>query len=129
MIAVNVHAVSRLPNNLKRVTVREFYQHSHLVDGLAEGKQPIVTANGKTKFVVIKSSRAKMSRELAEKRAIGGSKAPSFNRTAFLASLKKRDSMPTPCGAGISGLEQRPGFSHSGCGTTEFTGGDSGQCN
>ena len=89
MIAVNVHAVSRLPNNLKRVTVREFYHHTHLVDGLAEGKQLIVTANGKTKFVVIKSSRPKMSRELAEKRAVGDLNAPCFNGTAFLASLKK----------------------------------------
>jgi antitoxin (DNA-binding transcriptional repressor) of toxin-antitoxin stability system len=74
---------------MKTVTVREFYHNAGLVDGLAEGKQLVVTANGKPKFVVSKSRRPKMSRELAEKRAVGDSKAPRFNGTAFLASLKK----------------------------------------
>jgi antitoxin (DNA-binding transcriptional repressor) of toxin-antitoxin stability system len=74
---------------MKTVTVREFYHNAGLVDGLAEGKQLVVTANGKPKFVVSKSTRPKMSRELAEKRAVGGRNAPSFNGTAFLASLKK----------------------------------------
>ena len=74
---------------MKTVTVREFYHNAGLVDGLAEGKQLLVTANGKPKFVVSKSSRPKMSRELAEKRAIGDSKGPSFNGSVFLASLKK----------------------------------------
>ena len=74
---------------MKTVTVREFYHNAGLVDGLAEGKQLVVTANGKPKFVVSKSSRPKMSRELAEKRSIGSAKARKFDGTAFLASLKK----------------------------------------
>ena len=74
---------------MKMVSVREFYHNAGLVDGLAEGKQLVVTANGKPKFVVSKSSRPKMSRALAEKRAVGDSKAPRFNGTVFLASLKK----------------------------------------
>ena len=74
---------------MKKVTAREFYHNAGLVDGLAEGKQLVVTANGKPKFVVSKSSRPKMSRDLAEKRAIGNSKGPCFDGTAFLASLKK----------------------------------------
>lgn len=74
---------------MKTVTAREFYHNARLVDGLAEGKQLLVTANGKPKFVVSKSTRPKMSRELAEKRAVGDSKAPGFNGAAFLASLKK----------------------------------------
>ena len=74
---------------MKTVTVREFYHNAGLVDGLAEGTKLVVTANGKPKFVVSKSSRPKMSRALAEKRAVGDPKAPSFNGTAFLASLKK----------------------------------------
>ena len=74
---------------MKTVTVREFYHNAGLVDGLAEGKQLLVTANGKPKFVVSKSSRPKMSRELAEKRAVGHPEAPTFDGTAFLASLKK----------------------------------------
>ena len=74
---------------MKTVTVREFYHNARLVDGLAEGKQLLVTANGKPKFVVSKSARPKMSRELAEKRAVGDLKAPTFDGTAFLASLKK----------------------------------------
>ena len=74
---------------MKTVTVREFYHNAGLVDGLAEGKQLVVTANGKPKFVVSKSSRPKMSRELAEKRAVGDARAPRFSGTAFLASLKK----------------------------------------
>lgn len=74
---------------MKTVTVREFYHNAGVVDGLAEGKQLLVTANGKPKFVVSKSSRPKMSRELAEQRAVGGTKGASFDGTAFLASLKK----------------------------------------
>jgi hypothetical protein len=74
---------------MKTVTVREFYHNAGLVDGLAEGKQLVVTANGKPRFVVSKSARPKMSRELAEQRAVGDSKAPRFNGAAFLASLKK----------------------------------------
>ena len=73
---------------MKTVTVREFYHNAGLVDGLADGKQMLVTANGKPKFVVSKSSRPKMSRELAEKRAVGHPKAPTFDGTAFLAALK-----------------------------------------
>jgi hypothetical protein len=37
-----------------------------------------------------KSTRPKMSRELAEKRAVGNSNASNFDGTAFLDSLKKR---------------------------------------
>ena len=74
---------------MKTVTVQEFYHNAGLVDGLAEGKHLVVTANGKPKFVVSKSSRPKMSRELAEKRAVGHSNGPGFNGAAFLASLKK----------------------------------------
>ena len=74
---------------MKTVTVREFYHNAALVDGLALGKQLVVTAKGKPKFVVSKSSRPKMSRELAEKRSVGDAKTPMFNGTTFLASLKK----------------------------------------
>jgi hypothetical protein len=74
---------------MKTVTVREFYHNAGIVDGLAEGKQLLVTANGKPKFLVSKSSRPKMSRKLAEERAIGDPNGSSFDGTAFLASLKK----------------------------------------
>jgi hypothetical protein len=74
---------------MKTVTVREFYHNARIVDGLAEGKRLVVTANGKPKFVVSKTSRPKMSRALAEKRAVGDSTRPKFDGTAFLASLKK----------------------------------------
>lgn len=74
---------------MKTVTVREFYHNAGLVDGLAEGTELVVTAKGKPKFVVSKSARPKMSRALAEKRAVGDANGPSFNGTAFLASLKK----------------------------------------
>jgi len=74
---------------MKAVTVREFYHNARLVDGLAEGKQLVVTANGKPKFVVSKSPRPKMTRKLAEARAVGRAEAAKFDGTAFLASLKK----------------------------------------
>ena len=74
---------------MKTVTVREFYHNAGLVDGLAEGRQLIVTANGKPKFVVSKGATPRMTRELAETRAIGDPKSLSFDGTAFLASLKK----------------------------------------
>ena len=74
---------------MKTVSVREFYHNAALVDGLAAGRQLVVTANGKPKFVVSKSSRPRMTRELAEARAIGRPKALKFDGTAFLTSLKK----------------------------------------
>jgi antitoxin (DNA-binding transcriptional repressor) of toxin-antitoxin stability system len=90
LIILDVYCVRRYRlTQMKTVSVREFYHNAGLVDGLAEGKQLVVTANGKPKFVVSKSSRPKMSRELAEKRAVGDSKTPTFNGTAFLGSLKK----------------------------------------
>lgn len=74
---------------MKTVTVREFYHNAGLVDGLAEGKQLVVTAKGKPKFVVSKSPRPRMTRKLAEARSVGNPKSASFDGTAFLASLKK----------------------------------------
>jgi hypothetical protein len=71
---------------MKTVTVREFYHNAGLVDGLAEGRQLLVTANGKPKFLVSKGPKLKMTRKLAEARAVGGTK---FDGAAFLASLKK----------------------------------------
>lgn len=74
---------------MKTVTVRDFYHNAGLVDGLAEGKQLVVTSNGKPKFIVSKSARQRMTRELAETRAVGDSKGSQFDGTAFLASFKK----------------------------------------
>jgi antitoxin (DNA-binding transcriptional repressor) of toxin-antitoxin stability system len=74
---------------MKTVTVREFYHNAGLVDGLIEGKQLVVTSNGKPKFVVSKSARPRMTRKLAEARAVGDSKKSRFDGTAFLASIKK----------------------------------------
>jgi hypothetical protein len=74
---------------MKTVSVREFYHNAKLVDGLPEGKQLVVTAKGKPKFVVSKSSKVKMTRELAEARSVGKRGASKFDGTAFLASLKK----------------------------------------
>jgi antitoxin (DNA-binding transcriptional repressor) of toxin-antitoxin stability system len=73
---------------MKTVSVREFYRNAGLIDGLPEGQQLVVTANGKTKFVVSKSSRPKMTRKLAEERAVGRAGAAKFDGTAFLASFK-----------------------------------------
>jgi hypothetical protein len=77
---------------MKTVSVREFYRNDELVDGLPAGQQLVVTANGKAKFVVSKSRGPKMTRKLAEERAVGGAGASKFDGTAFLASLK-----PYPC--------------------------------
>jgi len=74
---------------MKTVTVREFYHNAGLVDGLAEGQQLVVTAKGKPKFVVSKSAKPRMTRALAEARAVGDPKKSGFDGTAFLASLKK----------------------------------------
>ncbi|HTV42260.1 MAG TPA: hypothetical protein VMF08_16945 [Candidatus Sulfotelmatobacter sp.] len=74
---------------MKTVTVRDFYHNAGLVDGLGEGKQLVVTSNGKPKFIVSKSARPRMTRKIAERRAVGDPKAPKFDGTAFLASLKK----------------------------------------
>jgi antitoxin (DNA-binding transcriptional repressor) of toxin-antitoxin stability system len=74
---------------MKSVTVREFYHNAGLVDGLAEGKQLVVTANGNPKFLVSKSTRPRMTRKLAEERSVGDLKRPKFDGASFLASLKK----------------------------------------
>ena len=74
---------------MKSVTVREFYHNAGIVDGLTEGKQLLVTANGKPKFVVSKGAKPRMTRKLAEARAVGDPKGLSFDGAAFLASLKK----------------------------------------
>lgn len=74
---------------MKTVTVREFYHNAGLVDGLIEGRQLVVTANGKPKFVVSKWPRPRMTRKLAEARAVGDARARKFDGTAFLAGLKK----------------------------------------
>jgi hypothetical protein len=74
---------------MKTVTVREFYHNAGLVDGLAGGKQLLVTASGKPKFVVTRSQRPKMTRQLAEERAVGGAARRRFDGTAFLRLLKK----------------------------------------
>ena len=74
---------------MKTVSVREFYHNAGLVDGLAEGRQLVVTAKGQPKFVVTKSGRPKMTRALAEQRSVGESGAKTFDGVAFLRSLKK----------------------------------------
>jgi len=74
---------------MKTVSVREFYHNAGLVDGLPEGQQLVITANGKPKFVVSRSRRPKMTRKLAETRAVGSVGAPKFDGTALLASLKR----------------------------------------
>jgi hypothetical protein len=74
---------------MKTVTAREFYHNAGLVDGLPVGRQLVVTANGKPKFVVSKGPTPRMTRKLAQARAIGDPKAAKFDGTAFLASLKK----------------------------------------
>ena len=74
---------------MRTVSVREFYHNAGLVDGLPEGQQLVVTANGKPKFVVSKIRRPKMTRKLAEARAVGSVGSSRFDGTAFLGSLKK----------------------------------------
>lgn len=74
---------------MKTVTAKEFYHNAGLVDGLQDGRQLIVTAKGKPKFVVTKSKQPRMTKELAEARAIGDPKAVKFDGVAFLKSLKK----------------------------------------
>lgn len=46
-------------------------------------------ANGHTKQAPPTASRPRMTRRLAEKRAVGDPKAPKFDGAAFLRSLKK----------------------------------------
>ena len=74
---------------MKTVTIRELYRNAGRVDALVKDKQLIVTANGKPKFVVSKNARPQMTRKLAERRSVGDPKAPRFDGTAFLGSLKK----------------------------------------
>jgi hypothetical protein len=74
---------------MKIVTAREFYHNTGLVDGLPEGHQMVVTIRGQPKFIVTKGARLKMTRELAEARSVGDSRATKFDGVSFLKSLKK----------------------------------------
>ena len=74
---------------MKTVSIREFYHNAGLVDGLPEGQQLVVTANGKPKFVVRRSRRPIMTRKLAEARAVSSVGASMFDGTDFLGALKK----------------------------------------
>jgi antitoxin (DNA-binding transcriptional repressor) of toxin-antitoxin stability system len=74
---------------MKSVSVREFYHNAGLVDGLADGRQLVVTAKGKPKFLVTKGVRPRMTRAVAAQRAVGDPDAPKFDGTAWLKSLKK----------------------------------------
>jgi antitoxin (DNA-binding transcriptional repressor) of toxin-antitoxin stability system len=74
---------------MKPVTIREFRHNAGLVGGLSEGRQLLVTAQGRPKFVVTKGTRPRMTRELAAARAVGDPDSPAFDGTAFLRSLKK----------------------------------------
>jgi len=75
--------------HMKSVSVREFYHNAGLVDGLPEGRQLIVTARGKPKFVVTTGVRPRMTRALAETRAVGDAQSAAVDGAAFLKSLKK----------------------------------------
>jgi antitoxin (DNA-binding transcriptional repressor) of toxin-antitoxin stability system len=74
---------------MQTVSVRQFYHNAGLVDGLPQGQQLVLTANGKPKFVVNRNRRSKMTRKLAEARAVGSVDAAKFDGTAFLRSLKR----------------------------------------
>lgn len=74
---------------MKTATVHEFYSNVRLVDALAQGEQLVVTASGKPMFVVRKGARPRMTKNLAEARAVGDTKAPKFDGTRFLAALRK----------------------------------------
>lgn len=73
---------------MKTVTVRQFYHNATLVDGLPEGKPLVVTSNGQTKFVVTKGAPPRMTRKLAEERAVGKG-WPKKDFLALLRSLRE----------------------------------------
>ena len=56
---------------------------------MADRKQQALHTNSKSKFVVRERLRPRMTRKLAEARAIGDPKGSKFDGTAFLVSLKK----------------------------------------
>ena len=74
---------------MRAVTVHEFYHNVGLVEGLQDGQQLLVTAQGRPIFVVTKGVRPRMTRKVAEQRSIGNPKAAKFDGVAFLKSLKK----------------------------------------
>lgn len=74
---------------MKTLTVRELYCNAALAEARAEGRKLIVAANRKPNFVVSKAAMRRMTRKLAEARAVGDPKCSRFDGTAFLVSLKK----------------------------------------
>jgi antitoxin (DNA-binding transcriptional repressor) of toxin-antitoxin stability system len=74
---------------MKTVTAKEFYHNAGLVDGLQDGRQLVVTAKGKPKFIVTKSKQPRMTKALAEARAVGDARRGKFDGVSFLKLLKK----------------------------------------
>jgi hypothetical protein len=70
---------------MKTATVRGFRRNRKVADR----KQQALHTNSKSKFVVRERLRPRMTRKLAEARAIGDPKGSKFDGTAFLVSLKK----------------------------------------
>ena len=52
-------------------------------------KTTTATSNGHREPGGTKTARLRMTRQLAEKRAVGDAKAPKFDGAAFLRNLKK----------------------------------------
>ena len=73
---------------MKTVSIDKFYANTALVDELPVGGQLLVTSEGKTKFIVTRSDRPRMTRELAEERSVGDSKGAKFDSLEIIGSLK-----------------------------------------
>lgn len=78
-----------MSNNMKTVTVREFYRNESLGDRLPEGRQLVVAAGGEAGLIVSKGKSPGMTRQLAESRAIGNLKSRKLDGEEFLKGLKK----------------------------------------
>lgn len=74
---------------MKSISATKFYANAALVDDLPQGGRLTVTSKGRPKFIVTKSARPRMTRELAEKRAVGDAKGPKFDSLKVIQSLKK----------------------------------------
>jgi len=74
---------------MKSVSIKRFYSDASLMEALPEGEHIAVTSRGKTKFIVTKFGRPRMTSEIASQRAVGTGRGSKFDGVAFLKSLKK----------------------------------------
>ena len=73
---------------MKKLTTRKCHHDGDSAHRAIQSSQKAATGNRKSKVIAGKAQKPRMTRELAEARAVGRPVGTKFDGTAFLRSLK-----------------------------------------